>query len=150
MNQNILLALAGTAGLVAGAGGTWFAVSSSSNETRAISKAEITAAIEADPSLCPAPLTPPPAPAPKTSELAIPTEAEALAAFRKAQESSPLVWDRDQLPEVSLTLGQCDTNNSGPGVACMTTIKLSPQAEPVDRLIGFAQSASGEWVATPY
>lgn len=148
MNQNTLLALAATAGLVAGAGGTWFAVSSSSSETRAISKAEITAAIEADPSLCPAPLAPPPAP--ETSELVIPTEAEALAAFRKAQESSPLVWDRDQLPEVSLTLGQCGRNNSGPGVACMTTIKLSPQAEPVDRLIGFAQSASGEWVATPY
>ncbi|MER9651053.1 hypothetical protein [Mesorhizobium sp. M0199] len=148
MNQNILLALAATAGLVAGAGGTWFAVSSFSNETRAISKAEITAAIEADPSLCPTTLAPPPAP--KTSELVIPTEAEALAAFRKAQESSPLVWDRDQLPEVSLTLGQCDTNNSGPGVACMTRIKLSPEAEPLARPISFAQSASGEWVATPY
>lgn len=30
----------------------------------------------------------------------------------------------------------------------MATIKLSPQAQPLDRVLGFAKSASGEWVAT--
>ncbi|WP_292627563.1 hypothetical protein [Mesorhizobium sp.] len=112
MNQNILLALAATAGLVAGAGGTWFAVSSSSNETRAISKAEITAAIEVDPSLCPTTLAPPPAP--KTSELVIPTEAEALAAFRKAQESSPLVWMEINCPRYRSPLASVTRTTAAP------------------------------------
>ncbi|RWN28906.1 MAG: hypothetical protein EOR96_32130 [Mesorhizobium sp.] len=77
-----------------------------------------------------------------------PTEDEALAAFRKAQEASPLVWDRNNMPEISLALGQCDKNSSGPGVSCMTSIKMSPQAQPLDRLVGFAKDASGEWIAT--
>jgi hypothetical protein len=139
MNQRALLAIAVSVGLVAGAGGTWLAVPKSSVETREITKAELTAAISADPSLCPVPQAP---------IVKAPTEDEALAAFRKAQEASPLVWDRNNMPEISLTLGQCDKNSSGPGVSCMTSIKMSPQAQPLDRVVGFAKDASGEWIAT--
>ncbi|WP_114217142.1 hypothetical protein [Ochrobactrum sp. 3-3] len=139
MNQNLILAIAASAGLITGAGGTWLAVSNTPTDARAITKAELTAAISADPSLCPIPETP---------VVEAPTEAEALAAFRKAKANSPLVWDRDNMPEVSLALGQCDKNATGPGVSCMTTIKLAPQAEPQNKIIGFAKTASGEWVAT--
>jgi hypothetical protein len=139
MNQRALLAIAVSVGLVAGAGGTWLAVPKSSVETREITKAELTAAISADPSLCPVPQAP---------IVKAPTEDEALAAFRKAQEASPLVWDRNNMPEISLTLGQCDKNSRGPGVSCMTSIKMSPQAQPLDRVVGFAKDASGEWIAT--
>lgn len=44
------------------------------------------------------------------------------------------------MPEISLTLGQCDKNSSGPGVSCMTSIKMSPQAQPLDRVVGFAKT----------
>ncbi|TIU67949.1 MAG: hypothetical protein E5W13_30870, partial [Mesorhizobium sp.] len=123
MNQNALLAIAASVGLVAGAGSTWLAMPSPAIEARALSKAELTAAISADPSLCPVPQTP---------IVDAPTEGEALAAFRKAQEASPLVWDRNNMPEISLTLGQCDKNSRGPGVSCMTSIKMSPQAQLLD------------------
>lgn len=139
MNQNALLAIAASIGLVAGAGGTWLATPTSSVEARAITKTELAAAISADPSLCPVPQVP---------VVEAPTEDEALAAFRKAQAASPLVWDRNNMPEISLSLGQCDKSSNGPGVSCMATIKLSPQAQPLDRVVGFAKSASGEWVAT--
>ncbi|MEX2745984.1 hypothetical protein AB3480_32975 [Rhizobium mongolense] len=139
MNQNALLAIAGSVGLVAGAGGTWLATPTSPVEARAITKTELTAAISADPSLCPVPQVP---------VVEVPTEDEAIAAFRKAQAASPLVWDRNNMPEISLSLGQCDKSSNGPGVSCLATIKLSPQAQPLDRVVGFAKSASGEWVAT--
>ena len=139
MNQNVLLAIAASVGLAAGAGGTWLATPTSSVEARAITKSELTAAISADPSLCPAPQVP---------VVEAPTEDEALAAFRKAQAASPLVWDRNSMPEISLSLGQCEKSSNGPGVSCIATIKLSPQAQPLDRVVGFAKSASGEWVAT--
>ncbi|PAQ03802.1 hypothetical protein LRP31_34840 (plasmid) [Mesorhizobium mediterraneum] len=137
MNQNALLTIAATVGLLAGTGGTWLAMPGV--EAQALSKAELTAAISADPSLCPVPQAP---------IVEAPTEDEALAAFRKAQEASPLVWDRNNVPEISLALGQCDKNSSGPGVSCMTSIKMSPQAQPLDRVVGFAKGASGEWIAT--
>lgn len=139
MNQNALLAIAASVGLVAGAGGTWLATPTSSVEARAITRTELRAAISADPALCPVPEAP---------VVEAPTEDEALAAFRKAQAASPLVWDRNNMPEISLSLGQCDKSSNGPGVSCMATIKLSPQAQPLDRVVGFAKSASGEWVAT--
>ncbi|RVK16978.1 hypothetical protein [Sinorhizobium meliloti] len=135
MHQNAIIAIAATLGIAAGAGGTNIAISEPKVEAQAISKAELVAAISADPSLCPIPT------------VEAPTEAEALAAYRKAHAAS-LVWDRKNLPEISLALGQCDKAGAGPGVACMTSVKMSPDAQPIDRIVGFAKSASGEWIAT--
>ncbi|WP_419697218.1 hypothetical protein ACN2CC_35620 (plasmid) [Mesorhizobium muleiense] len=56
MSQNALLAIAATVGLLAGAGGTWRAMPGV--EAQALSKVELTAAISADPSLCPVPQAP--------------------------------------------------------------------------------------------
>ncbi len=47
MNQNIVLAIAASVGLVAGAGGTYLGTSEPNVEARAISKAELVAAISA-------------------------------------------------------------------------------------------------------
>jgi hypothetical protein len=55
MNQNVLLTIAASVGLVAGAGGTWFATSTSFKEVEVVSKEVIAAFIRADPSLCPIP-----------------------------------------------------------------------------------------------
>jgi hypothetical protein len=52
------------------------------------------------------------------------------------------------MPEISLKLGQCDKSDADPGLVCMTSVKMSPQAEPLDRVVGFSKSATGEWVAT--
>jgi hypothetical protein len=30
----------------------------------------------------------------------------------------------------------------------MTSVKMGIQAQPLDRMVGFAKSASGEWIAT--
>lgn len=136
MHQNAIIAIAATLGIAAGAGGTYIATSEPKVEAQAISKAELVAAISADPSLCPIPT------------VEAPTEAEALAAYRKAHAASLLVWDRNNLPEISLALGQCDKAGAGPGVACMTSVKMGPEARPIDRIVGFAKSASGEWIAT--
>ncbi|WDZ82096.1 hypothetical protein PWG15_36065 (plasmid) [Ensifer adhaerens] len=136
MHQNTLIAIAATLGIAAGAGGTYLATAEPNVEAQAISKAELAAAISDDPSLCPVPT------------VEAPTEAEALVAYRKAHAASPLVWDRNNLPEISLALGQCDKAGAGPGVACMTSVKMSRDAQPIDRIVGFAKSASGEWIAT--
>lgn len=124
MHQNAIIAISATLGIAVGAGGTYIATSEPKVEAQAISKAELVAAISADPSLCPIPT------------VEAPTEAEALAAYRKAHAASPLVWDRKNLPEISLALGQCDKADAGPGVACMTSVKMSPDAQPVDRIVG--------------
>lgn len=136
MNNAVLLAITAGVGLAVGAGGTWLAIPHPAVEATTITKADLTAAITADPSLCPLPV------------VEKPSEGEALAAFQNAQSSSPLVWDRNDMPKISLALGQCDKNNNGPGVSCMTSIKMSPQAQPLDRVVGFAKGASGEWIAT--
>ncbi|RWB51852.1 hypothetical protein EN836_23760 [Mesorhizobium sp. M1C.F.Ca.ET.193.01.1.1] len=136
MNNAVLLAITAGAALVVGAGGTWLVISHPTVEARTVPKAELTAAIAADPSLCPLPV------------VEKPSEGEALAAYQNAQSSSPLVWDRNDTPKISLALGQCDKNNNGPGVACMTTVKISPEAQPLNRVVGFARAANGEWVAT--
>ncbi|MBP2450081.1 hypothetical protein JOH51_007589 [Rhizobium leguminosarum] len=130
------MAIAASVGLVTGAGGTYLATSQPKVEAQAISKAELVAAISADPSLCPIPT------------VEAPTEAEATAAYRKAHAASPLVWDRNDLPEISVALGQCDKAGPGPGVTCMTSVKMSPEAQPIERIVGFAKSPSGEWIAT--
>ncbi|MET4689550.1 hypothetical protein [Sinorhizobium fredii] len=135
MNQKILLAIAASVGLAAGAGGTYLATSGPDVDAQAISKAELVAAISADPSLCPVPM------------VEMPSEEQALAAFRKAHVASPLLWDRNNMPEISFKLGQCDKSDGGPGVVCMTSIKMSPQAQPLDRVVGFSKSTTGEWVA---
>ncbi|TGR00933.1 hypothetical protein EN833_30395 [Mesorhizobium sp. M4B.F.Ca.ET.190.01.1.1] len=136
MNNAVLIAIAAGVGLAIGAGGTWLAVPHPTVEARTITKAELTAAVTADPSLCPLPV------------VEKPSEGEALAASQNAQSSSPLVWDRNDKPKISLGLGQCDKNNHGPGVSCMTTVKISPKAQPLNRVVGFAKAANGEWVAT--
>lgn len=102
MNQNILLAIVASVSLAAGAGGTYLAMSGPEAEAHAISQAELVAAISADPSLCPIPV------------VEMPSEEQALVAFRKAHAASPLVWDRNDVPEISLQLGQCDKSNAGP------------------------------------
>lgn len=136
MNNAVLLAIAAGVALVVGASGTWLAIPHPTVEARTITKAELTAAITADPSLCPLPV------------VEKPSEDEALAAYQNAQSSSPSVWDRNDMPKISLALGQCDKNNDGPGVSCMTTVKMSPEAQPLNRVVGFAKAANGEWVAT--
>ncbi|MDX0063835.1 hypothetical protein GOA71_12980 [Sinorhizobium meliloti] len=62
-----------------------------------------------------------------------------------ANEASPLLSDRSCLPEISLAIGQCGKALAGPGVTCMASLKI---ARPIDRIVGFAKSASGEWIAT--
>ncbi|MER9832589.1 hypothetical protein NKJ51_30370 [Mesorhizobium sp. M0134] len=136
MNNAVLFAITAGFGLAVGAGGTWLAIPHPTVEARTITKAELTTAITADPSLCPLP------------GVEKPSESEALAAYQNAQSSSPLVWDRNDMPKISLALGQCDKNNNGPGVSCVTTVKLSPEAQPLNRVVGFAKAANGEWVAT--
>jgi hypothetical protein len=136
MNQNVLLLIAASVGLAAGTGGTYLATSGPDVEAQAVSKAELVAAISADPSLCPVPM------------VEMPSEDQALAAFRKAYAASPLVWDRNSMQEISLKLGQCDKSNAGPGVACIASVKMSPQAQPLDCVVGFSKSATGEWIAT--
>lgn len=72
MHQNAIVAIAATLGIAAGAGATYIATSEPKVEAQAISKAELVAAISADPSLCPIPT------------VEAPTEAEALAAWQSA------------------------------------------------------------------
>ena len=132
MNSNILIVAAAGIGILTGAGGTYLIMPEP--------EAEIAALIAANPSLIPEP----PAPV-----LEIPTEEEALAAYRKAYARNPLRTGRGEA-DVTLALGECDENASGPGVSCVAAIKRNPNAAPLDRVIGFAKSASGEWVATNY
>jgi hypothetical protein len=135
MHQNAIIAIAATLGIAASAGGTYIATSEPKVEAQTISKAELVAAFSADPSLCPIPT------------VEAPTEAEALAAYRK-HTASPLVWDRNNLPDVSLALGQCGKAGAEPGIACMTSVKMGFEARPIDRIGGFTKSAAGDWIAT--
>lgn len=84
MNQNARLALAASAGIAVGAGGTWFVVSNASSNATAIAKADIVAAIKADPTLCPVPDEPA-----ASAKLDVPNQAEALLAVRKLEEKNP-------------------------------------------------------------
>ncbi|SSX47541.1 unnamed protein product [Ciceribacter sp. T2.26MG-112.2] len=54
--------------------------------------------------------------------------------------------------EEDLTFGlvEGDGNASDPGVSCVAAIKRKPSAAPLDHVVGFANSVSGEWVATNY
>jgi hypothetical protein len=141
MNQNIILVLATGAGIIAGAGGTYVFMPEPEPQVRAPTQDEIVAAIAADPSLLP---PPPPPPA-----LVVPSEAEALAAYRKAYSSNPM-RTRGAENQLTINLGDCDKSSTGPGVSCVTAIKFTPAAQPINRVIGYSQSASGEWVATNY
>jgi len=95
----------------------------------ALSKPELQAAIAANPSHR------------GPTDLEAPTAEEAQAAFRKAKGET--------FPNVTITIGQCDRDTIGPGVACMSRIVWGPGGEPVERLVGFAKSPDG-WVATLY
>lgn len=145
MNQNALLALAASAGIAVGAGGTWFAVSNASSNTKAIAKADIVAAITADPTLCPVPDEPSP-----SAKLDIPTQAEALTAVRKMEENNPLLWDRSELEKLSVTLANCWPVDGANGmVECVTNVRKNPSAQTIARTVGFAKDqSSSEWIAT--
>lgn len=95
----------------------------------ALSRPELKAAIATDPSLC------------GPTDLEAPTAEEAQAAFRKAKGET--------FPNVTITIGQCDRDTMGPGVACMSRIVWGPSGEPAERLVRFARSPDG-WVATLY
>lgn len=138
MNTNLLIVAAAGVGILAGAGGTYLLIPQPEPVIRAPTNAEIAALIAANPSLLP----PPPAP-----KIEVPTQEEAIAAYRKAYARNPLRSEEDV---VTLALGECDKTSNGPGVSCVAAIKKNPAAKPLDRVIGFARSASGEWVATNY
>ncbi|MFK3968788.1 hypothetical protein ACI2KT_35125 [Ensifer adhaerens] len=76
MNQNMLLVIVAIVGLAAGAGGTYPATSGPDVYSQALTKAELIAAISADPSLCAVPM------------VEMLSEEQALAAFRKAHAAS--------------------------------------------------------------
>lgn len=76
MNQNALLALAASAGIAVGAGGTWFVVSNASSNAKAVAKSHIAAAINANLTRCPVPDAPV-----ASAKLVILTQAEALIAI---------------------------------------------------------------------
>lgn len=97
--------------------------------TARISNDDIAAAVAADPSLC------------ASAEREIPTASEAQAAFLEAKGFT--------FPEVAITIGQCDRDTMGAGVACMSRIVWGPGGKPAERLVGFARSPDG-WVATLY
>lgn len=119
MNQNALLALAASAGIAVGAGGTWFVVSNASSNATAIAKADIVAAIKADPTLCPVPDEPA-----ASAKLDVPTQAEALLAVRKLEEKNPLLWDRRELENLSVSLANCWPVDGATGmVECVTNVK---------------------------
>ena len=145
MNQNALLALAASAGIAVGAGGTWFAVSNSTSNAKALAKADIVAAINADPTLCPVPDEPA-----SSAKLDVPTQAEALIAVRKLEEKNPLLWDRSELEKLSVSLANCWPVDGANGmVECVTNVKKNPSAQAIARTVGFAKDQpSGEWIAT--
>ena len=145
MNQNALLALAASAGIAVGAGGTWFAVSSSSSNAQAVAKADIVAAINADPTLCPVPDEPE-----SSAKFDVPTQVEALIAVRKLEEKNPLLWDRSELEKLSVSLANCWPVDGANGmVECVTNVKKNPSAQAIARTVGFAKDQpSGEWIAT--
>ncbi len=145
MNQNALLALAASAGIAVGAGGTWFAFSNSTSNAKALAKADIVAAINADPTLCPVPDEPA-----SSAKLDVPTQAEALIAVRKLEEKNPLLWDRSELEKLSVSLANCWPVDGANGmVECVTNVKKNPSAQAIARTVGFAKDqSSGEWIAT--
>lgn len=140
MNTSLLIVAAAGVGILAGAGGTYLLIPQPEPVVRAPTDAEIAAIIAANPSL----LLPPPTP-----KIEVPTEEEAIAAYRKAYARNPLRTGQGE-ESVTLALGECDENSNGPGVSCVAAIKKNATAKPLDRVIGFAKSASGEWVATNY
>lgn len=132
MNQATLIALTACAGIAAGAGGSYLFVNQSSPPTRE----DVLAAIDADPALCPVPT------------VQAPSQVEATLAVRDMRiQSSPFVGP-DSDPEMSVALGDCNENSSGPGVTCVTTVRYNPQANPSQWIVSFARDADGNWVAT--
>ncbi|WP_137137286.1 hypothetical protein [Rhizobium sp. FKY42] len=140
MNNRILIVAATAVGVLSGAGGTYLIMPASEPIVRPPNDTEIAAFVAANPALIPKPQAP---------ALDIPSSDEALAAYRKAYARNPLRTGRGE-EDVTLTLGECNKSASGPGVSCVASIKRNASAAPLDRVIGFAKSASGEWVATNY
>ena len=133
-------------GLVGGSGATWAVTSlstaNSNASSQAISKADVVAAIKADPALCP-PAEPSAPPAPTTpgkASLDIPTADEAQAAFLAEKGST--------FPNVKISIGQCDKDTEGPGVACAADIDWGDGSK-ANGVVGFAKSPSG-WKSTHY
>jgi hypothetical protein len=121
MNQIATIAITAVVGIAVGTGGTLLIQQS----TGVFEPVEVEAALD------------------------VPSQAEAMAAFNAANQRSVLaVGDRPDI--ASLDLGQCGPDNLGPGVSCMTSVRYTAEAEPQNRLVGFAKNGSGEWVATLY
>lgn len=140
MNQSLLITLATGTGLLVGIGGTWLVTANSEaiGSAEASSKAELMAAIKADPSLCPAP--PATLAAPSAAGLEVPSLDEAIAAFRRAKPS---------YPHAIISLGQCEKNQMGPGVSCAVDIQWSDDADRQAGVVGFSRTSSG-WQAAHY
>ena len=83
------------------------------------------------------------------AELVVPSQAEAENAYNVAHKSSPMAV-RERQDIASLEIGQCGPDNIGPGVSCMTSVRYTVDAEPQNRLVGFAKNGAGDWVATLY
>lgn len=86
---------------------------------------------------------------PAWAQASDPTVAEALSAYQKAYSRNPMA-ERGSEKNITIALGACEKNAAGPGVSCMLAIKYNPGARPIDRLINFSKSASGEWVALSF
>lgn len=138
MNQSLLITLATGTGLLVGIGGTWLVTANSEaiSSADASSKAELMAAIKADPSLCPAP----PA-TPSAAGLEVPSLDEAIAAFRRAKPSNP---------HAIISLGQCEKNPMGPGVSCAVDIQWSDDADKQAGVVGFSRTPTGWQAAHDY
>lgn len=144
MNQNALLAIVASAGIVVGAGGTWLISSNSTSESSAIAKADIQAAIKSDPSLCPVPQVDD-----KESSIEFPSQADALAAVRKLEEKNPMIWDRNELKNLSVSLSSCKSSGgNNDAVECITNVKKSPSAQPIARMVEYVRDqTTGDWIA---
>ena len=144
ISQPTIIAL--VIGLLGGSGATWAITSASTANSdatsQAVSKADIVAAIKADPALCPpaAPAAPQPPAAPGNAVLEIPTAEEAQAAFLAEKGST--------FPNVKISIGQCDKDTEGPGVACAADIEWGDGSK-ANGVVGFAKSPSG-WKSTHY
>jgi hypothetical protein len=84
----------------------------------------------------------------ETPSLQLPSLAEATAAVNEANRHNPLNYGTPK--PVSIELGQCGANALGPGVACMTTIHKPEASVPLNRQVGFARNAQGQWTAILY
>ncbi len=80
--------------------------------------------------------------------LRVPTAEEAARAIDAFNRHDPLRYG-DPKP-VTVSLGQCGPNPAGAGISCMTTIHDPDKTRPIDKEVGYAQSADGRWAVNRY